>query len=160
MPYAANGNAKPARVYRFPHQAWGLAPRRSTTNSKVKAEISMLWFSTAVKRRRRSSHAGHSSPKTRLADPHGIYWDDTHGEIGVASHGNFRGSSQNGRRMLPRAQARGGAQRERRVPATLHRYIRSGAKDDQAPVRTIEGDSAQARLADGMPRIRCTTPLW
>ena len=34
-------------------------------------------------------------PKTRLADPHGIYWDDAHGEIGVANHGNFRGVVQN-----------------------------------------------------------------
>ncbi len=33
--------------------------------------------------------------KTGLADPHGIYWDEAHGELGVANHGNFKGVVQN-----------------------------------------------------------------
>ena len=33
--------------------------------------------------------------RTGLADPHGIYWDEAHNEIGVANHGNFKGVVQN-----------------------------------------------------------------
>ena len=29
-------------------------------------------------------------PKTEMADPHGIYFDETHNEVFVANHGNFR----------------------------------------------------------------------
>src|SRR5919201_6730567 len=29
-------------------------------------------------------------PKTQMADPHGIYFDETHNEVVVANHGNFR----------------------------------------------------------------------
>ena len=29
-------------------------------------------------------------PRTQMADPHGIYFDETHNEIVVANHGNFR----------------------------------------------------------------------
>src|SRR5438045_9672436 len=29
-------------------------------------------------------------PKTQMADPHGIYFDETHNEVLVAHHGNFR----------------------------------------------------------------------
>src|SRR5258708_37096656 len=86
MPYAANGNAKPARVLSVPHQAWGLALGRSSDELAVTAEI----FNAVVFYRREAKGVEAPmrvirGPKTRRASPTGVYWDDTHGEIGVAS---------------------------------------------------------------------------
>src|SRR5258705_7728343 len=145
MPYAANGNAKPARVLSVPHQAWGLALGRSSDELAVTAEI----FNAVVFYRREAKGVEAPmrvirGPKTRLADPHGIYWDDTHGEIGVASHGNFRGVVQNTGsggspdRNSPETANQTG---EFRPPAIV--IFASNAKDDQAPLRTIEGDSTK-----------------
>ena len=145
MPYAANGNAKPARVLSVPHQAWGLALGRSSGELAVTAEI----FNAVVFYRREAKGVEAPmrvirGPKTRLADPHGIYWDDTHGEIGVASHGNFRGVVQNaggGCSPAPskeEAPSEGGEFR----PPTISIFA-SNAQGDQTPLRTIEGDSTK-----------------
>jgi len=145
MPYAANGNAKPARVLSVPHQAWGLALGRSSDELAVTAEI----FNAVVFYRREAKGVEAPmrvirGPKTRLADPHGIYWDDTHGEIGVASHGNFRGVVQNtggGCSPAPSKEEAPSESGEFRPPSIV--IFASNAKDDQAPLRTIEGDSTK-----------------
>jgi len=105
-------------------------------------------------------------PKTRLADPHGVYWDDANGEIGVASHGNFRGvihntgagcapgpvlaksestkletsKSESARSESSKSEAaeEGGEFR----PASIAIFS-ANAKDDQAPLRTIEGNATK-----------------
>jgi DNA-binding beta-propeller fold protein YncE len=145
MPYAANGNAKPVRVLSVPHQAWGLALGRSSDELAVTAEI----FNAVVFYRREAKGVEAPmrvirGPKTRLADPHGIYWDDTHGEIGVASHGNFRGVVQNtggGCSPAPSKEEAASETGEFRPPSIA--IFASNAKDDQAPLRTIEGDSTK-----------------
>jgi DNA-binding beta-propeller fold protein YncE len=145
MPYAANGNAKPARVLSVPHQAWGLALGRSSDELAVTAEI----FNAVVFYRREAKGVEAPmrvirGPRTRLADPHGIYWDDTHGEIGVASHGNFRGVVQNtggGCSPAPSKEEAPSEGGEFRPPSIA--IFASNAKDDQAPVRTIEGGSTK-----------------
>jgi DNA-binding beta-propeller fold protein YncE len=145
MPYTANGNAKPARVLSVPHQAWGLALGRSSDELAVTAEI----FNAVVFYRREAKGVEAPvrvirGPKTRLADPHGIYWDDAHGEIGVASHGNFRGVVENtGGGCAP---ATGKAETasesgEFRPPSIA--IFASKAKDDRAPLRMIEGVSTK-----------------
>src|ERR1700720_2234216 len=145
MPYAGNGNAKPTRVLSVPHQAWGLALGRSSDELAVTAEI----FNAVVFYRREAKGVEAPmrvirGPRTRLADPHGIYWDDTHGEIGVASHGNFRGVVQNTGGGCAPAPSKEGAPSEGgefRPPSIS--IFASNAKDDQAPLRTIEGDSTK-----------------
>jgi DNA-binding beta-propeller fold protein YncE len=145
MPYMANGNAKPARVLSVPHQSWGLALGRSSDELAVTAEI----FSAVVFYRREAKGVETPmrvirGPKTRLADPHGIYWDDVHGEIGVANHGNFRGVIQNtGGGCAPAAGKEETASEsgEFRPPAIA--IFSSNAKNDQAPLRTIEGSSTK-----------------
>jgi hypothetical protein len=166
MPYAAKGNAAPRRVLSVPHQAWGLALGKSTDELAVTAEI----FNAVVFYRREAKGVEAPvrvirGPKTRLADPHGIYWDDVNGEIGVASHGNFRGvihnsgagcapgplaaksdstksetakseSSQSG---SPKSAAEEDG--EFRLPSIA--IFSATAKDDQAPLRTIEGDATK-----------------
>jgi len=145
MPYAAKGNAKPARVLSVPHQAWGLALGRSTDELAVTAEI----FNAVVFYRREAKGVEAPvrvirGPKTRLADPHGIYWDDANGEIGVASHGNFRGVLRNtgsgcspAPGSVPMAEESG----EFRPPSIA--IFSSKAKDDENPLRVIEGDSTK-----------------
>jgi len=145
MPYVANGNAKPARVLSVPHQAWGLALGRSSDELAVTAEI----FNAVVFYRREAKGVEAPmriirGPKTRLADPHGIYWDDAHGEIGVASHGNFRGVVQNtggGCSPAPSKEEVPSEGGEFRPPSIS--IFASNTKDDQAPLRTIEGESTK-----------------
>jgi DNA-binding beta-propeller fold protein YncE len=145
MPYVANGNAKPARVLSVPHQAWGLALGRSSDELAVTAEI----FNAVVFYRREAKGVEAPmrvirGPKTRLADPHGIYWDDAHGEIGVASHGNFRGVVQNtGGGCTPTAVKEEAPSEAGEFRAPSISIFASSAKDDQAPLRTIEGDSTK-----------------
>jgi DNA-binding beta-propeller fold protein YncE len=145
MPYVANGNAKPARVLSVPHQAWGLALGRSSDELAVTAEI----FNAVVFYRREAKGVEAPvrvirGPKTRLADPHGIYWDDAHGEIGVANHGNFRGVVQNTGGGCAPASAKDETPSESgefRSPSIS--IFSAHAKDDQSPLRTIEGPSTQ-----------------
>jgi len=160
MPYSAKGNASPMRVLSVPHQAWGLALGKSSDELAVTAEI----FNAVVFYRREAQGVEAPlrvirGPKTRLADPHGIYWDDVNAEIGVANHGNFRGViHNNGGGCAPgpaksypatsetaksesnksEAAEEGG---EFRPPSIA--IFSANAKDDQAPLRTIEGDATR-----------------
>src|SRR6202030_884897 len=165
--YDRSGNAAPKRVLSVPHQAWGLALGESTDELAVTAEI----FNAVVFYRREAKGVEAPvrvirGPKTRLADPHGVYWDDANGEIGVASHGNFRGvihntgagcapgplsaksesakletaNSESSKSESPKSEAaeEGG---EFRPPSIA--IFSATAKDDQAPLRTIEGDATK-----------------
>jgi hypothetical protein len=162
MPYSAKGNAAPKRVLSVPHQAWGLALGKSTDELAVTAEI----FNAVVFYRREAKGVEAPvrvirGPKTRLADPHGIYWDDVNAEIGVANHGNFRGVIHNsGGGCAPgpqpaktesvksetaksesnksEAAEEGG---EFRPPSIA--IFSANARDDQEPLRTIEGDATK-----------------
>ncbi len=92
MPYGAEGNARPSRLLAVPHQAWGLAlgPSRNEIAVTVEIQNAIVFYrrtANGVEAPLRSIQG----PQTGMADPHGIYWDEAHGEIGVANHGNFRG---------------------------------------------------------------------
>ena len=167
MPYAAKGNAAPKRVLSVPHQAWGLALGKSTDELAVTAEI----FNAVVFYRREAKGVEAPvrvirGPKTRLADPHGIYWDDANGEIGVASHGNFRGvihNSGGGCAPGPLAAKSDSTKSETAEPESSKSespksetaeeggefrrpsisIFSANAKDDQGPLRTIEGDATK-----------------
>jgi DNA-binding beta-propeller fold protein YncE len=90
-------------------------------------------------------------PKTAMADPHGIYFDESHNEIVVANHGNFRPgelitsytaydareSRQERSRNAFNEDARG-----RFVPSSLTIYA-GDANGDVAPLRTIQGPASQ-----------------
>ena len=141
MPYEATGDAKPARIFSVPHQAWGLALGRASEEIAVTVEVQ----NTVVFYRRQVQ--GVEAPvrmirgeKTGLADPHGIYWDEAHGEIGVANHGNFKGVVRNtgsGCEDAPEADA--GAEAGQFKPPSVSVYS-ANAKGDAAPLRTIQGD--------------------
>src|SRR6266436_6573545 len=145
MPYAGNGNAKPSRVLSVPHQAWGLALGHTSNELAVTAEI----FNAVVFYRREAQGVEAPvrvirGPKTGLADPHGIYWDDKNGEIGVASHGNFRGVVQNtgsGCSPAPSNAETANENGEFRPPSIA--IFSSTSKGDQAPLQTIQGNATK-----------------
>ena len=76
---------------------------------------------------------------TGLADPHGIYWDDSHNEIGVANHGNFRGVMKNtGGGCSPSFVVEDEAEAGESRPPSI-RIFAANAKDDAKPLRVIQG---------------------
>jgi DNA-binding beta-propeller fold protein YncE len=140
MPYGGFGDAKPSRVFSVPHQSWGLALGNAADQIAVTVEIQ----NTIAFYRRQVT--GVEAPlrlirgqATGLADPHGIYWDESHDEIGVANHGNFRGLVQNtggGCEESPVVDDAAEAGESR--PPSI-RIFPAGAKGDVKPLRVIEG---------------------
>jgi DNA-binding beta-propeller fold protein YncE len=140
MPYEAMGNAEPARVFSVPHQSWGLALGHKSDEIAVTVEVqnTIVFYRREVK--------GVEAPtrlirgvNTGLADPHGIYWDETHNEIGVANHGNFRGVVKNtGAGCYPSLDADIPAEAGVFRPPSVTLYSAS-AKGDGKPLRTLQG---------------------
>jgi DNA-binding beta-propeller fold protein YncE len=140
MPYAGSGNAKPSRVFSVPHQAWGLALSDLADQIAVTVEVqnTVAFYRRQVK--------GVEAPvrilrgqATGLADPHGIYWDDSHNEIGVANHGNFRGVVKNtGGGCSPSFVVEDEAEAGESRPPSI-RIFAASAKDDAKPLRIIQG---------------------
>ncbi len=90
--YDARGNIKPKRLLYVPHQSWGIAfaPKRDEL-ALVGADAEHVSSCSSATRRsstRRSARC--AAAHTEMADPHGIYFDETHNEVFVANHGNFR----------------------------------------------------------------------
>lgn len=86
----ANGNARPKRYLFIPHQSWGVA----LNPQKDELAISIQQLDTIAVYRREAEKLEApvriiKGPDTGMADPHGIYWDTVHNEIGVANHGNY-----------------------------------------------------------------------
>src|SRR5262249_46988193 len=90
-------------------------------------------------------------PKTGMADPHGIYFDETHNEVFVGNHGNFRPgeliTSYTAYDARESRQERTGNQfsesaRGRFVPSSVTVYD-GDAAGDVAPLRTITGPISQ-----------------
>jgi DNA-binding beta-propeller fold protein YncE len=139
MPYGAEGNAAPKRILSVPHQAWGLALGRSSSEIAVTVELHQ-----AIVFYRQDAH-GVERPRrfirgadTGLADPHGVYWDESRHEIGAANHGNFRGLVHDvGAGCVPTGSAdlEGGAVK----PPSITIYA-ADAQGNQKPLRTIQGE--------------------
>lgn len=92
LPYDAQGNSAPSRILSIPHQSWGIALSRVRDEIAISVEIQQALV--IYKRDVRDVQPPMRfirGPDTGLADPHGVFWDDGHNEIGVANHGNFRG---------------------------------------------------------------------
>ncbi len=141
FPYDAEGNAKPLRILAVPHRAWGISLGRS----RDEMAISVQTFGVLVYRREAKGLEAPlrsiRGPHTGLADPHGVYLDDTNNEIVVASHGNWNSeAARSAEVVLDRAQPSraelpmGG----RFQPPSLTIYPRT-ASGDVNPLRTIQG---------------------
>jgi DNA-binding beta-propeller fold protein YncE len=150
--YDARGNVKPKRLLYVPHQSWGIAfaPKRDvialsvqTPNMFVVFKREATKFDTPIRTVR--------GPKTAMADPHGIYFDETHNEIVVANHGNFRPAelitsytAYDARQS--RQERTGNAFNEdargRFMPSSLTIFD-GDANGDVAPLRTVQGPVSQ-----------------
>ncbi|HTM24413.1 MAG TPA: hypothetical protein VL225_04415 [Vicinamibacterales bacterium] len=87
----ARGNAKPKRLLYVPHQSWGIALDRRRDEIALSVQTPNMYV--VFKRDAQKFDAPVRSvrgPHTGMADPHGIYIDDTHNEVFVANHGNYR----------------------------------------------------------------------
>jgi len=144
----ARGNAKPKRVLYVPHQSWGIALDRrrdeialsvQTPNMYVVFKRDAKKFDPPVRSVR--------GPHTGMADPHGIYIDETHNEVFVANHGNYRPAelitsytAYDARES--RQERTGNAFNENargRFVASSVTVYDADARGDVAPLRTISG---------------------
>ena len=89
--YDARGNLKPKRLLYVPHQSWGIALNRKRDEIALSVQTPNMYV--VFRRDAQKFDAPVRSvrgPRTGMADPHGIYFDETHNEVFVANHGNFR----------------------------------------------------------------------
>ncbi len=150
--YDARGNVTPKRLLYVPHQSWGIAfaPKRDVIALSVQTPNMFVVF----KRDAQKFDAPLRSvrgPRTGMADPHGIYFDETHNEVFVANHGNFRPSelitSYTAYDSAQSRQERTGnvfseTARGSFVPSSVTVYD-GDAAGDAAPLRTIAGPLSQ-----------------
>src|SRR5437867_10733254 len=150
--YDARGNVKPKRLLYVPHQSWGIAfaPKRDVMALSVQTPNMFVVF----RREARKFDAPIRSvrgAKTAMADPHGIYFDETHNEVVVANHGTFRPgdliTSYTAYDARESRQERTGnvfneESRGRFLPSSLTVYD-GDANGDVAPLRTVQGPNSQ-----------------
>jgi DNA-binding beta-propeller fold protein YncE len=149
--YDARGNVHPKRVLYVPHQSWGIAfaPKHDVMALSVQTPNMFVVFKREAKKFDAPIRTVRG-PKTSMADPHGIYFDETHNEIVVANHGNFRPgeliTSYTAYDARESRQERTGnafdeAARGQFVPSSVTVYD-GDAKGDVAPLRTIQGPTS------------------
>jgi DNA-binding beta-propeller fold protein YncE len=150
--YDSRGNVKPKRLLYVPHQSWGIAfaPKRDVIALSVQTPNMYVVFRRDAQRFDAPVRSVRG-PHTEMADPHGIYFDETHNEVFVANHGNFRPgeliTSYTAYDARESRQERTGnafseSARGRFVASSLTVYD-GDAKGDVAPLRTITGPVSQ-----------------
>ena len=150
--YDARGNVSPKRLLYVPHQSWGIAfaPKRDVMALSVQTPNMYVVFKREAKKFDAPIRSVRG-PKTAMADPHGIYFDETHNEVVVANHGNFRPgeliTSYTAYDARESRQERSGnafdeSARGRFVPSSITIYD-GDAAGDVAPLRTIQGPNSQ-----------------
>jgi DNA-binding beta-propeller fold protein YncE len=146
--YGARGNVAPKRLLYVPHQSWGIAfaPKRDVMAVSVQTPNMFVIFKRDAKKFDPPIRSVRG-PNTTMADPHGIYFDETHNEITIANHGNFRPgelitsyTAYDARESSPERSSHALAEsaRGRFVPSSITVYD-ADAKGDVAPLRTIRG---------------------
>jgi DNA-binding beta-propeller fold protein YncE len=149
FPYDAQGNSEPLRVLSVPHQAWGIALSGAHDQIAITVELQEAVVFYQRDARNVTPPARYiRGQNTGLADPHGIFWDERHNQIGVANHGNFRGLIRDvgaGCASTGTADPEGGAV----LPSSITFYS-GDAKGDVRPLRIIEGDRTQLDFPMGL----------
>ena len=80
--YDDRGNVKPKRLLYVPHQSWGIAFNKKRDEIALSVQTPNMFV--VFKRDAQKFDAPIRSvrgPKTEMADPHGIYFDETHNEV-------------------------------------------------------------------------------
>ena len=149
LPYDARGNAAPSRILSIPHQSWGIA--LSSIHDEIAISVEIQQAIVIYKRDARDVQPPVRyirGADTGLADPHGIFWDDSHNEIGVANHGNFRGLMKDtgaGCEPGDGAEAEAG---EIQPPSVT--FYGTGSKGNAKPLRKIQGDKTRLDFPMGL----------
>jgi DNA-binding beta-propeller fold protein YncE len=150
--YDARGNVKPKRLLYVPHQSWGIAfaPKRDVIALSVQTPNMFVVFKRDAKKFDVPIRSVRGA-KTQMADPHGIYFDETHNEVVVANHGNFRPgeliTSYTAYDARESRQERSGGKldenaRGKFLPSSVTVFD-GDAKGDVAPLRVIQGPLSQ-----------------
>ena len=150
--YEARGNVKPKRLLYVPHQSWEIAfaPKRDVLALSVQTPNMFVVFNREA-RKLDAPVRSVRGPKTQMADPHGIYFDETHNEVVVANHGNFRPveliTSYTAYDARESRQERSGDRldenaRGKFLPSSITVFD-GDAKGDVAPLRVIQGPLSQ-----------------
>jgi DNA-binding beta-propeller fold protein YncE len=149
--YDAKGNKTPKRLLYVPHQAWGIAFNKKRDEIALSVQTPNMYV--VFRRDAQKFDAPLRSvrgPHTEMADPHGIYFDETHNEVVVANHGNFRPSelitsytAYDARESRQERAARDGAPVGEAaqglfLPSSITIYD-GDARGDAAPVRMLIG---------------------
>ncbi|MGH9929893.1 MAG: hypothetical protein ACREA9_11810 [Pyrinomonadaceae bacterium] len=136
FPYDAEGNVSPARVLAVPHQSWGIALDKTTDQIAVTVQsLDAVVFYRRLANKVEAPVRSIIGNSTGLADPHGIYVDETNNEIVVASHGN---RAEGDVSVGTLGDVPGG----RFDPPSINVYTESAAGDAK-PMRTIAGAQTQ-----------------
>ena len=151
--YDDRGNVKPKRLLYVPHQSWGIgfAPKRDLLALSVQTPNMFVVFRREAKKFDAPVRTVRGA-RTQMADPHGIYFDETHNEIVVANHGNFRPgeliTSYTAYDARESRQERAGGDRlnenarGRFLPSSITVFD-GDANGDVAPRRVIQGPLSQ-----------------
>ena len=149
LPYDAQGNASPSRILAIPHQSWGIALNSARDEIAISVEIQQAVLIYKRNARDVQPPARYiRGPNTGLADPHGIFWDDRHNQIGVANHGNFRGLMKDtggGCEPGDATEAEAGEIQ----PPSITFYVADN-KGDAKPVRKLQGDRTRLDFPMGL----------
>jgi len=150
--YDDRGNVKPKRLLYVPHQSWGIAfaPKRDVVALSVQTPNMFVVFKRDAKKFDAPLRSVRG-PRTEMADPHGISFDETHNEVVVANHGNFRPgeliTSYTAYDARESRQERSGDTlaenaRGKFLPSSITVFD-GDAKGDVAPLRVIQGPLSQ-----------------
>ncbi len=139
FPYTASGNHK-SRALAVPHGAYGIAlsQKHKQMAVAIQHDAEIIFY--------RLQAQGAALPvrsirgmKTKLADPHGVAWDDKDDEIFVTNYGNWS-------RGYWDADYAGGGHY---YPPSIT-VFRGNAKGDIAPVRVIQGPKTRLDWPTGI----------
>jgi len=139
FPYGANGNFK-SRVLAVPHGSYGIAlsQRYKQMAVAIQHNAQIIFF-------RLQAHGVEPpvreirGPHTGLADPHGVVWDEQHGEIFVSNYGNWNQGYWD-------PDYSGGGHY---YPPSI-RVFKDDGKGDITPVRVISGPKTQFNWPTGI----------
>jgi len=147
--YDAKGNVKAKRMLYVPHQSWGItyAPKRDVIALSVQTPNMFIVFKRDAQKFDQPLRSVRG-PHTGMADPHGIYFDETHNEVVVANHGNYRPNelvtsytaydAREGRQERNAGKPLDENARGRFLGSSLTIFD-GDAKGDATPVRTVAG---------------------
>ena len=139
FPYHADGDYT-AKVLAVPHGVYGIAVSQKYQQMAVTVEHNaQIVFYKLEAEKVDLPLRSIRGIKTRMADPHGLAWDEKHGEIFVANYGNWSQGEWD-------QDYNGGG---RYFPPSITVY-RDDAKGDIAPIRVIQGTRSQFNWPTGI----------